>query len=157
MPLLRYTITIPAPIGERFEPMLAAIAEKLGTLMNALAEHVKADKLSGQVLKARTGRLAGSVAPDPVQVSGTTVVSGVRAGGAEAFYAPFHEFGGSRGYTIVPVDKRALAFDWNGMRYIREQVFRKPLPARPYMAPSLEEMTPGIVDGIREAVMSAFE
>jgi hypothetical protein len=156
MPLLRTEITLPAPLGDRMGKLIAAIADKMSLLTLQLQQHIVQTKLSGQVLHPRTGKLIESVQPEPVRVEGPVVMGAVMAGGDQAMYAATQEYGGTRPYEIVPVTKKALAFVWEGKQYIRQSVYRKPLPPRPYMAPSLEEMAAQITEGIREAVEEAL-
>lgn len=149
-------IAIKPPKFASIEHIVSAIADKMTGLMLQLQQHIVRDKLSGQVLNVRTGKLAESVQPDPTRVEGTKVLGSVRAGGDQAFYGRFHELGGSKSYPIVPVEKQALSFIWQGKHYIRQRVYRSPLPARPFMEPALEEMRGQIVAGIEEAVAGAL-
>lgn len=153
MPLLRATIKLPT-LPER---LVEIIADKVTLLMLKLQQHIVGQKLSGQVLKPRSGKLLESVQPDETRVSGAVIMGSVRAGGDQAFYAPFHEHGGSRPYDIYPLSKQALFFNWQGKDWLVRHVVRKPLPARPYMSTSLEEMKEEIVTGIRQAVMEALQ
>ncbi|MGH9473061.1 MAG: hypothetical protein ACRD2H_11465 [Terriglobales bacterium] len=137
------------------EKIVAAIAAKLSALMVRLQQYIVREKLSGQVLNVRSGRLVESVQPVPATIEGPLVKAGVLAGGDAAFYAPYHEFGGKAGYEILPVRAKALVFEWMGQMNIRSRVFRGALPARPYMAPSLAEFTPQIVQGLEEAIGEA--
>lgn len=67
-------------------------------------------KLSGEVLKHRTGKAVASVRLDPVRKEGMTLRGGVLAGGGVVWWLVVHERGGLNTYEIVPVNKRALAF-----------------------------------------------
>lgn len=156
MPFFSYTVDTPAPLVEAVPVLMAAIGDKLTLSMLQLQRHIVTEKLSGQMLKPRSGRLIESVQPIPTVVAETVASAGVTAGGGQAFYAAYQELGGARAYQIVPVTKRALAFDWLGKHWIRQRVYRKPLPPRPFMASSLEEMIPAIVANIEAGVAEAL-
>lgn len=85
-------------------------------------------KLSGQVLKRRTGRLAGSI---ETEVLGTRneVIGRV---GSNLKYARIHELGG----VIRPVRAEYLSF-MIGDQFIR--VKEVTIPKRPYIASSMKE------------------
>lgn len=132
--------------------IIQALARKLMALDFQLQAKIQGEKLQGQVLNQRTGKLAASVRAlpienDPGQLSGT-----VQAAGGPAFYGRIQEKGGTTDYDIVPVNKQALRFMLGGKEVFRRLVHHPPLPARPFMAPSLDEFTPEIVGGLREAL-----
>lgn len=67
-------------------------------------------KLSGEVLSQRSGKLLGSAHKDPTIVSDVQIVGGVGAAAGPAWYGRVHEYGGTKAYDIYPVNKKALAF-----------------------------------------------
>ena len=88
-----------------------AMLQRLAITVNAcgqdLAGYIKASKLHGQVLQQRTGKLAGSVRAQPVQVGSDSVIS--RVGSYNCTYAAIHEYGGRTApHDIVPRNKKAL-------------------------------------------------
>lgn len=87
-----------------------------------------AKKLSGQVLKRQTGRLASSM-NSKVYKQGRGVVGII---GSNVKYARIHEFGG----TIVPKNGPFLVFRI-GDRVIKTK--KVTIPARPYMGPTFRE------------------
>jgi len=87
-----------------------ALATRLNILMLQLQSHIVRDKLSGQVLHRRTGKLAGSIIAYPAEASGTMLIARVEGAGGPAWYGRVHEFGGDHDYDIFPVNKKALAF-----------------------------------------------
>src|ERR1700758_1241668 len=89
---------------------VGVVTTKLRGLMFMLASKIQAEKLSGQVLKVRTGILRGSVRTLPVTVAENTISSGVASSSGPAFYGKIHEVGGSRAYQIFAVKARALQF-----------------------------------------------
>ena len=102
------------------------------TAMRRATEYVRGyivkNKLSGQVLKRGTGRLAGSIGATQ-EIEGQDIVGKV---GSRLKYARIHELGG----VIRPKNFRYLHFFVKG-----EEVFAKKvtIPKRPYIKPSIEE------------------
>lgn len=135
--------------------ILAALARKLAALDFRLQAKVQGQKLQGQVLNQVTGKLAASVRALPVEEDTGKVSGTVQAGGGPAFYGRIQEKGGTTAYDIRPVNKMALAFMLDGKQVIRRLVHHPPLKARPFMAPSLDEMTPEIVAGLQSALNEA--
>ena len=164
--------------------MIKELASTMDTLMLELQQRVQ-QKLSGQVLEHRSGKLLGSVEKRPIQVTESAVSGRVTAAGGPAFYGRVQEKGGTRTYDILPKNKKALAFFPGGSvggsiagsnvpftpgksvvrgLYFRsgssrgqlkrgqigtfgqlggsvvKKVIHPPLPARPFMRPSLLEM-----------------
>ncbi len=96
-----------------------ALAAKAETLALALAESVKLDKLSGQVLAVRSGALRDSIAAE-VAADGDAIVATVGSVG-ELKYAAIQEYGGKTGaHEILPIKAKALAFIAGGaMRFAK--------------------------------------
>jgi len=98
----------------------------LGRLSEAVIAHTIRTKLSGQVLKRQTGKLAQSLnwklTSDFSAKIGTNIA-----------YAAIHEFGGE----IRPKNAKALVFKI-GDRWIRTQ--KVTMRPRPYLGPGLEEV-----------------
>lgn len=92
--------------------------------------HVKSAKLSGQVLRVRSGRLRSSIIGRAEQ-RGTEIIGVV---GSNVIYARIHELGGRAG---------------RGHRTI--------IPARPYLKPAMEEKREEILKLIDSAVHTAVE
>ena len=74
--------------------LLANLTAKVNSLSLRL-QSIIVGKLSGPVLKIRTGKGAGSVRVELAHVEGDSLVGGVQAGGGPAFYLALHEFGGT--------------------------------------------------------------
>lgn len=106
-----------------------------------LQQHVKADKLSGQVLNRKSGALSNSI-KFAVDDQGNAVYGRVFSSG-DVKYAAIHEFGGTiPAHDIVPSKAQALAFMVAG-----KQVFAKivhmpavTMPERSFMRSSLADM-----------------
>jgi len=132
--------------------MVAALTEKINALDVALQRKIQTEKLSGQVLTARSGKLRDSIRALPVVESGTDLVGEVKGAGGVAPYGRVHEYGGRGPYTIVPVKAKALRFMVGGKVVFARMVNHPPLARRSFMRVSLEEMAPEIVAGLRATV-----
>jgi hypothetical protein len=129
-----------------------ALRVKMTGLMIMLQAHIVGEKLSGQMLQHRTGKLIDSVRlnPDPAVASETEVEGGVQAGGGPAWYArPLHD--GTGPYEIVAKNKKALMFVLDGKTIFCKRVMHPGLKARPFMTSSLDEMRGTITEGLQEA------
>ncbi len=123
-----------------------ALAAKAETLALALAESVKLDKLSGQVLAVRSGALRDSIAAE-VAADGDAIVATVGSVG-ELKYAAIQEYGGKTGaHEILPIKAKALAFIAGGaMRFAtRVEHPGSTIPARSYLRATLDEESDAIV------------
>lgn len=134
----------------------AALAEKAEPLAAALQAKVE-QKLSGEVLDARSGALARSliatVAESPAGVCVRVATS------ADVKYAAIHEFGGAiPPHEIVPDKARALAFAVGGKEVFAARVNLPTvtMPERSYMRSSLAELADQIREELRAAVMEAM-
>lgn len=83
------TLTFLARVGTNINGGLRAFMERVGIMLQA---YVLTQKLSGQALNRRTGKLAGSV-NQRVEESNGTFAAIVQAGNL-APYGAIHEFGG---------------------------------------------------------------
>ncbi len=123
-----------------------ALAAKAETLAQALAEAVKLDKLSGQVLAARSGALRDSIAAE-VANDGVSIVATVGSFG-DVKYAAIQEYGGKTGaHEILPVKGKVLAFLAGGaMRFAaRVEHPGSTIPERSYLRSTLDEESDAIV------------
>lgn len=109
------------------------------TAMRRATEYVRGyivkNKLSGQILKRKTGRLAGSIATAQ-EIRGQDVIGKV---GSNLKYARIHELGG----VIRPKNFRFLHFVVNGQEVFAKKVT---IPKRPYIKPSIEESSKKIAN-----------
>lgn len=126
-----------------------ALATKLQALNFQLQAKIQGEKLQGQVLNQRTGKLAASVRALPVEEEAGQIRGSVQAGGGPAFYGRIQEKGGTSEYDIAPVNKQALAFMLTGKQVFAKLVHHPPLKARPFMSTSLDEMSGEIVEGLQ--------
>jgi phage gpG-like protein len=131
-----------------------ALVAKLTVLTTKLENHIKADKLSGQVLNVRTGALRRSIFAPPIQVSPNQVVGTVESS-SDVKYARIHEFGGTIDVPeITPVKAQALHFVMNGKDVFAKRVRAHTvhMPERSFMRSALADMRSEIEQGIRQAV-----
>ena len=143
--------------------IIGALVRRLNEMMVRLQSYVVSNKLSGQALARRTGKLAASIRYIPAVLNGTQIEGSVEGGGGPAWYGKLFETtevggtgGGSRFYTIMAVRARALAFvGRSGDKvFVRPPAFVNHPPAqmRPFMSTALEEQSAAIRAGLQEAV-----
>jgi hypothetical protein len=133
--------------GDRFIP---ALVRKVNSLALRLQQKIIV-KLSGQVLNIRSGKGAGSVRVT-LATPGDTVTADVQAGGGPAWYLKLHEFGTDAPYTILPINKQALAFMLGGKMVIVRKVIHPPIKERSFMRTSIAEMAGQIQTEIAEVM-----
>ena len=117
-----------------------AFAAKAETLAQALADAVKLDKLSGQVLAARSGALRDSIEAE-VAADGDSIVATIASVG-DVKYAAIQEYGGrTAAHEILPVKGKVLAFLAGGaMRFAtRVEHPGSTIPERSYLRATLDE------------------
>jgi hypothetical protein len=111
-------------------------------------------KLSGDVLKVRTGVLRGSVNANTT-TDGGTITGTVASSGGPAFYGRFHEMGVPHAWQIRATRSKALAFQLSvkesAQKVFARSVVHPPLPQRSFMRSTLEENE----DTIRQALAQA--
>lgn len=146
---------VPEYIRSKFPAIQGACQVSMARLVIALTAKIMKDKLSGQVLKNRTGTLRRSISPS-VFSSGTAVVGKV---GTNVEYASIHEFGGrTPAHDIFPKRGRALAFNWKGKDVVFSKVHHlgSVFPERSFMRTALNEMKPEILAEFEHAIMEAI-
>jgi phage gpG-like protein len=134
---------------------LAAKAQALG---EALADKIRNEKLSGQVLNARSGALRDSIGAE-VFSDGEDVSASVGSYG-DVKYAAIQEYGGKTGaHEILPVKGKVLAFLVGGaMRFARRVEHPDSvIPERSYLRSSLEEMSAEIFAALAATPTEAWE
>ena len=110
-----------------------------------------AEFLSGvakSYIKTKSGELANSIKPDVPVWTGTGV--SIEWGSWGVIYARIHEFGG----YITHVVKKALAFDWEGIHWIRDNVTLK---AHPYIRPASDEHGATAVKIVGDSLANSLE
>ncbi|MGA2492030.1 MAG: hypothetical protein ABSF67_03665 [Roseiarcus sp.] len=135
-----------------------ALAAKAETLAQALADAVKLDKLSGQVLAARSGALRDSIAAE-VAADGDAIVAMVGSLG-ELKYAAIQEYGGKTGaHEILPVKGKVLAFLVGGATRFAARVAHpgSTIPERSYLRATLDEESDAIVAALGATPAETWE
>lgn len=149
--LLRQLGTMPARAKQRLDATVMGLGYELEA-------YIKARKLTGQVLGVRTGRLRASISQSSARQGGdsrshfeSTPTRATYTVGTNVDYGAAWEFG-SKARTIVPVHKLALKFEIAGVTFFRKRVNIPAQPARPFLAPSLQEMKPTIISRIERVL-----
>lgn len=141
-------------VDVRAERILASIAGTTGAMMARLVRevqrlsivlqtHVKADKLTGQVLHVRSGTLRRSI-NRKIEQTETSVMAIV---GTNVRYARPHEFG-FQGTVTVPSHTRTSS---RGVATVREHTRRVNMPVRSFLRSALSDMERDIRADLRSA------
>lgn len=124
-------------IGEVRTMLGDIIANRIDVVDAMMADRVRAN-LTGQVLKARSGKLLSTVDWTAATKVGDAVVGDVHAGGDEAPYGIYFEKGGTGPYDIVPTAAKALSFIMNGQRIFARIVHHPAIPLLPWFEPATQ-------------------
>lgn len=117
-----------------------------------LQSYIQTMKLSGQVLKHRSGKLFGSIRYIPSTQDGNEIVGGVRGAGGPAFYGKYHEDGGSFvGQRTLRRPPRMVRRK-GGERVMTGTPYGIFFPPRPFMSTSLLENREMIVAALRRGM-----
>lgn len=139
---MRLMVTPPDGVGPEQAARIAdLLTQRMEALHIELQRRIVEGKLSGQVLKERTGNLRRSIIERTVS-TGSRITSTVST---NAVYAKIHEYGG----VITPRTAAALVFEIDGHRIATQKVT---IPPRPYMVPTFAEMRQEIIEGLESAV-----
>jgi phage gpG-like protein len=107
-------------------------------------------------LNVITGNLRRSIFSETIETA--HAVTGRAASSGDVKYAAIQEYGGkTAAHDIVPTKAEALAFVMGG-KPVFAKIVHHPgsnIPAHGFMRRSLEELTPDILDGYREAARTA--
>jgi phage gpG-like protein len=150
--------TLEAHLGALPTEVIRDLSTKATALAEALGEKVRGDKLSGQILNARSGDLRASIVSE-VTVNGDGIVASVGSVG-DIKYATIQEYGGrTAAHEILANKASALAFMIGGAQHFAKRVEHPGsiIPERSYLRSSLEEMRAEIVATLAESVGEAWE
>lgn len=145
-----------AKFRARRDNVVARVQRTMHQLMARLAEYVRATKLSGQVLKNRTGTLRRSIHAD-AEADGNTVTGIV---GTNVEYAHVHEDGG---VFQIPGHQRTLTMVFGrpvAPRLVQVRAHSANFPQRAFLHPALAERRASIIEALKQSVsrtMSAPE
>jgi hypothetical protein len=144
----------------RFSAMLGKLDECLLKTMTGLAlelaGYISANYLSGQEVKAVTGTGRRSTRSLGVERIGDSITATVRTGGPEAPYMKWLN-DGLPAYDIVPKNKKALAFQWQGKSMVLRRVHHPGQKAREFMQAGLAAFAPTIKGRLEDAVKEAVK
>lgn len=156
----RKLITQMDGMSAKVQREIFATVDKLG---RELILRVVYHKLSGQVLKRRTGRLAASIArnaPETRSRFEETAVSATSYVGTNVSYGKTWEYGAHvPAYDIFPKNRQALRFMMNGKEIFAKHVHMpaRDIKARPFLAPALQEMKPFIIAELQAVLLKATQ
>jgi hypothetical protein len=119
-----------------------------------LSTYVQVNKLSGQVLKQRSGNLKRAMYTE-VQTSAEQV-TGIVGVDSTAPYGRYQELGAHIPERI-PVHAKALRWYAGGKPVFAMRASAFTLPARPFLIPSLAEREPVINAGLQAALRRGIE
>ncbi|MGA7385080.1 MAG: hypothetical protein WBW81_10470 [Methylocella sp.] len=132
-----------------------ALLGQADALRGALEARIQ-QKLSGEVLKTRSGALAASIVSS-IKNDGSDVSVSISSIGVP--YAAIQESGGkTAAHDIVAVKAKALAFSMGGERIFAKSVHHpgSTIPARSYLGSSLAEMSDDIEANFKQAILEAL-
>lgn len=130
------------------------LKKKISQLAIQLQAHVVRDKLSGQVLRVRTGALRRSI-QQMVEDEGTAIYGRIYSTG-DVKYAAAHEFGFS-GQETVRAHTRDTVFGRKVEPFTVASFTRNMnIPARSFMRSSLDDMAEQLRSGMRQAVVDGM-
>lgn len=130
-------------------PQIAdALQEKMQALHIALANHIVADKLSGQVLKNRTGQLRRAINQQTVR-DGDIITSSVGVD-PTAPYGKVQEYGGT--FTIKEHMRRSTKGNMFPV-----MAHSATFPERSFLRSGYSDMKQQILDGLQEVVAEAAQ
>lgn len=145
----------------RFERMPAAVQaallRKVHELSLRLVHFIQTQKLSGQVLNRKSGRLMRSIGSKVEQSA--KAVFGVVFQSSDVPYGAIHEFGGrTAAHVILPKKASVLAFNWKGANVFFRRVNHpgSVFPERSYMRSGLRDMSTEISLGLKAAVVEGL-
>ena len=157
--MLKITVSNPK-LGEALKAKSPRVVQMLSVALNKLLFQLETKirvKLSGEVLKVRTGVLRSSVHAIPAELKGPTSIVGiVESSSGPSFYGKIHEHGGVRPYEIFAVNQRALSFLKDGRRVFAQSVQHPPLAARPFMSTALAEEETRIREELNAAIQKVI-
>jgi phage gpG-like protein len=136
--------------------------QSMARLVITLTRKVKEEKLHGQVLKNRSGKLWRSITPlvrwNDISLTGKV--------GTNTEYAAIHEYGGqTKAHMIMPKKGRALAFraSWGpgqgkgGLTVLRSVSHPgSKIPERSFLRTALNEMEPEIRAKFEDALLQVI-
>jgi len=162
---LNFRLTNAEALESRLKNLGSQLTEALTVKTNALLVQLQTKivtKLSGQVLKVKTGALRSSVAVQNATEAGGIISGsvGIPQGGTTYTYGRAHELGFSSPYQITAVRAKALAFQLSTKAKARtvfaQHVTHPPIPPTPFVSSTFEENGEWVMDELRKAANEAL-
>jgi hypothetical protein len=154
------------------DTIIGRLTLKLNALMLRLQAKIVGEKLDGQVLHHRSGKLSQSIRVVPPAIEGGNLRAAVQGAGGPAWYGRLHEFG----YTYTrEAGHRRIGFNAKGeitklltrAKSVRRSVastksidvrsYTVHIPVRSFMRTSQEEMRPVITEELKQAASDAIK
>jgi hypothetical protein len=132
------------------------LADQLYISMGGLREYIVSTKLSGQVLKHRTGNLINSIFPSIEQSIDEYLLTGRVSVSNTAPYGRYHEYG-AHIPERVPIRAKALHWVTNGQDVFAMRARAFDLPERSFMRSSLREKREEIITALATALNRAVK
>jgi phage gpG-like protein len=126
-----------------------ALQQEVATQTYRLQQHVQQNKLSGQVLKRRTGRLRASI-NTKVEREGNRIIGSV---GTNVIYAAVHEFGFHGTVNVSSFTRTINGVTQNVSAHTRQMN----MPQRSFLRSSLNDLKDQIQAGLVAAVNRAIK
>lgn len=159
--MIRVVVVGDKEVIARLDAMPASVAASLLRKVHALSlklqSYIQREKLSGQVLNRKSGRLMRSIGQKVEQA--VHAVYGIVFQSSDVPYGRIHELGGrTSAHLIVPKKASVLAFNWKGENVFFRRVNHpgSVFPERSYMRSGLKDMSVEISNGIKMAVLEGL-
>jgi len=147
-------------VGPFLESKTSAIQQALAAKMDFTSARIQQiivnDKLQGQLLQHRTGKLGDSVRTTETVVTSSEIDGGVVAGGGPVDYARALEYG-AKAHIIQAMNAKALHFMIDGKEIFRKSVMHPGNRAYAFMRGTLDEEAQNIQAGFQEAATEAAQ
>lgn len=151
-PYLRGGPELVQKFKEKPSTLLSVLSVRMNQLMIMLSRYIVSQKLAGNPLQTRTGKLAASVHHIPASIQGQKVVGYVESSAPPAGYGILYEKGHSAPWEITAVRAKALHYVMDGRNVFAKRVTHPPVEAMRWMKSSLEENKSAIVAELQTAV-----
>jgi hypothetical protein len=141
-------------VSEKGPKVFDVLKTKMDALMIGLQSHVVTDKLDGQVLQHRTGKLAASIRAIPATVEADKILGTVEGAGGPAWYGRVHEYGGT---FDVPKGRLITQIFGNPVKVpFMSKPYTMTFPTRSFMRTSLADQEQQIVEGLKDTTREAL-
>jgi hypothetical protein len=162
---ISFKLTSAEALEARLKGLGSELTKQLTVKTHALLVQLQTKvvmKLSGQVLKVKTGALRSSVNVEgPIEAGGIISGSVGIPHGPTYTYGRAHELGVSAPYEIVATRAKALAWQMSvkgKMKTIFSQYVTHPaVPPTPFVSPTFEENDEWVMDELRKTVAEVLK